>query len=208
MRPRLPDPFGQLIVLSTQQHQATMAPPTLPDVTTLASLPEETLISILDLLFEPSAELHTLTIPTLRAITFASYPELIETIRDQLLVIADTVHSDPTARKPLLSILGSHPRLGAKKVESAQSAAEQAQLQAGAKEEAEKLAALNDEYEKTFPGLRYVVFVNGRGRDVIMHDMRRRIDRGDFAAEEKEAIQVGSCCTRRVVFVLHNRARR
>lgn len=166
--------------------------PTLPDVTTLATLPEETLVSILDLLFEPSDELHSLTIPTLRIITFATYTELIETIRDQLLVISDAVHADTTARKPLLSILGSHPRLGAKKVDSAQSAAEQAQLQSGAQEEAEKLAALNEEYEAKFPGLRYVVFVNGRGRDVIMQDMRRRIDRGDFAAEEKEAIHVSS----------------
>lgn len=168
-----------------------MAPP-LPDVTTLASLPEPTLISVLDLLFEPSEDLHTLAIPTLRSITFATYPELIDTLRDQLLAIAQSVQSDPSAsaRKPLLSILGSHPRLGAKKVESAQSAAEQAQLQSGAAEEAEKLATLNQEYEAKFPGLRYVVFVNGRSRDVIMEDMRRRIDRGDIAAEEKEAINV------------------
>lgn len=164
--------------------------PILPDVTTLASLPEPTLVSVLDLLFEPSEDLHTLAIPTLRSITFATYPELIDTLRDQLLAIAQSVQSDPSAREPLLSILGSHPRLGAKKVESAQSAAEQAQLQSGAQEEAEKLSFLNQEYEVKFPGLRYVVFVNGRSRDVIMEDMRRRIDRGDFAAEEKEAINV------------------
>lgn len=164
--------------------------PTLPDVTTLATLPEPTLVSVLDLLFEPSEDLHTLAIPTLRSITFATYPELIDTLRDQLLAIAQSVQSDSSARKPLLSILGSHPRLGAKKVDSAQSAAEQAQLQSGAESEAEKLAALNREYESKFPGLRYVVFVNGRSRDVIMEDMRRRIDRGDFAEEEKEAINV------------------
>lgn len=164
--------------------------PALPDVTTLASLPEATLTSVLDLLFEPSHDLHTLAIPTLRSITFASYPELIDTLRDQLLAIAQSVHSDASARKPLLSILGSHPRLGAKKVDSAQSAAEQAQLQSGGASETEKLAALNAEYEAKFPGLRYVVFVNGRSRDVIMDDMRRRIDRGDTAAEEQEAINV------------------
>lgn len=164
--------------------------PILPDVTTLASLPEVTLMSTLDLLFEPSDELHALALPTLQSITFATYPELIETLRDQLLVIAKTVHADPAARKPLLSILGSHPRLGAKKVESAQSAAEQAQLNSGGESEAEKLAALNQEYEAKFPGLRYVVFVNGRSRDVIMEDMRRRIERGNLAAEEEEAINV------------------
>lgn len=146
--------------------------------------------SILDLLFEPSDELHALAIPTLQSITFATYPELIDTLRDQLLVIAKTVHSDPAARRPLLSILGSHPRLGEKKVESAQSAAEQAQLRSGAESEAEKLAVLNAEYEAKFPGLRYVVFVNGRSRDVIMEDMKRRLDRGNFAAEEEEAINV------------------
>lgn len=164
--------------------------PTLPDVTSLATLSDAELTAILDLLFEPNNDLHTLALPTLRAITFASYPELVDTIRDQLLVIAQSVHADPTARKPLHSILGSHPRLGEKKVHSSQSAAEQAQLQSGAEEEAERLAALNREYEAKFPGLRYVVFVNGRGRDVIMEDMRRRIDRADLAEEEKEAIVV------------------
>lgn len=34
------------------------------------------------------------------------------------------------------------------------------------------------------------VFVNGRGRDVIMQDMRRRIDRGDIEKEKEEIIQV------------------
>lgn len=167
-----------------------MMAPTLPDVTSLPTLADAELTSILDLLFEPSDDLHTLALPTLRAITFASYPELVDTIRDQLLVIAQSVHADPNARKPLHSILGSHPRLGEKKVHSTQSAAEQAQLQAGAEEEAEKLAALNREYEATFPGLRYVVFVNGRGRDVIMEDMRKRIDRASLEEEEKEAIVV------------------
>lgn len=164
--------------------------PTLPDVATLASLPESDLISMLDLLFEPSNDLHTLAISTLRSITFASYAELINTIRDQLLTIAKSIHSDDSARKPLLAILSAHPRLGAKKVDSAQSAAEQAQLQSGGESEAVKLATLNTEYEAKFPGLRYVVFVNGRSRDVIMEDMRRRIDRGDMAAEEREAINV------------------
>lgn len=166
--------------------------PTLPDVTTLASLPRATLTSVLDLLFEPSDELHALAIPTLQSITFTSYPELIDTLRDQLLVIAKTVHPAPAGRRSLLSILGSHPRLGANKVESPQSAAEQASLASDQSDEvgAGRLAALNDEYEARFPGLRFVVFVNGRPRDAIMQDMRRRIDRGDSAAEETEAINV------------------
>ena len=53
-------------------------------------------------------------------------------------------------------ILSAHPRLGEKTVDSAQSRAEQAQLQTGAFEEWERLQALNQIYERTFPGLRYV----------------------------------------------------
>ena len=165
--------------------------PSLPDIATLSSLDEASLAGILDLLFEPSKDLHALAIPTLQSITFDSYPEFIETLRIQLLTIQKAVHPDPAARKPLLDILGAHPRLGAKKVDSAQSAAEQAKLQAAeGSGEAEALAALNEEYEARFPGLRYVVFVNGRGRDVIMENMRERIARGDMAAEEVEAIEV------------------
>ena len=39
-------------------------------------------------------------------------------------------------------------------------------------------------------GLRYVVFVNGRSREVVMEDMRRRIDAGDVEAEKRTAIEV------------------
>ncbi|TPX16815.1 uncharacterized protein E0L32_003377 [Thyridium curvatum] len=166
-------------------------PSSLPDIASLSSLADSTLGDALDLLFEPTRDLHALAIPTMRSITFTSYPELIDTIRDQLLTIQSAVHSDPTARQPLLNILGSHPRLGQKKVESAQSAAEQAQLRsgrAGAGEE-DELARVNEEYEERFPGLRYVVFVNGRGRDEIMRNMRERIDRGDVVLEEREAIE-------------------
>jgi len=53
-------------------------------------------------------------------------------------------------------ILGAHPRLGEKKVDSAQSRAEQAQLNTGGQEETAKLLELNEKYEETFPGLRYV----------------------------------------------------
>jgi hypothetical protein len=34
------------------------------------------------------------------------------------------------------------------------------------------------------------VFVNGRGRDAITQDMRRRIERGDISLEIEESIKV------------------
>lgn len=79
-----------------------------------------------------------------------------------------------------------YPRLGDKKVESAQSVAEQAKL-GGYREE---LAKLNDKYEKAFPGLRYVVFVNGCGRPEIMDDMRPWIAGSNFTKEVDSAFQV------------------
>jgi 2-oxo-4-hydroxy-4-carboxy--5-ureidoimidazoline (OHCU) decarboxylase len=87
----------------------------------------------------------------------------------------------------LLDILSAHPRLGAKKVESEQSQAEQKSL--GNEHERAELQRLNEEYEKTFPGLRYVVFVNGRSREVVMKDMKRRIETGNREDEIVNAIQ-------------------
>ncbi|KAI1816187.1 Oxo-4-hydroxy-4-carboxy-5-ureidoimidazoline decarboxylase [Poronia punctata] len=188
-----------------------MASPSLPPISTLHAADEETIKSVLDTLFEPAPEIHELAVPVIREKrrripanpgisadlappagsfkpamipdepVFTSYEALIRQVGELMKQLS--------SREKLHGILGSHPRLGAKKVDSAQSRAEQAQLNTGASDEAERLAALNQEYEERFPGLRYVVFVNGRSRDVIMEDMRRRIDRGDIRAEEREGIQ-------------------
>lgn len=68
--------------------------------------------------------------------------------------------NSPTDRNVLFGILGSHPRLGRPAANpehlSELSKKEQAQLQVGAEEQAEKLRALNAEYEERFPGLRFV----------------------------------------------------
>ncbi|KAK1965164.1 OHCU decarboxylase [Colletotrichum sublineola] len=154
----------------------------LPDISTLSKLSAEEQTKVLDALFEPSPAIHALILPSISTASFQSYNELITHCHK----IFEALTADPSHKTELHSIIGSHPRLGAKKVESAQSAAEQAQLQTG---DATELAALNDEYEATFPGLRYVVFVNGRGRPEIMENMRERISRGDLASEERAAIQ-------------------
>lgn len=54
----------------------------------------------------------------------------------------------------------------------------------------EELGKLNEEYEAKFPGLRFVVFVNGRGREEIMRIMRERIARGDWEGERNGAVEV------------------
>ncbi|EUC31007.1 hypothetical protein COCCADRAFT_7034 [Bipolaris zeicola 26-R-13] len=157
--------------------------PSLPPISSLPHSPDSTLTTTLDLLFEPSPALHTLTLPVLRSTTFPSYAILITAIGTQLRALAAS--STPDDAQRLQDILSAHPRLGAKKVESEQSRSEQANL-AG---EGEELKVLNEEYEAVFPGLRYVVFVNGRSRPEIMQNMRDRITRADIAAERQEAIQ-------------------
>ncbi|KAM0318532.1 hypothetical protein ACHAO8_001623 [Botrytis cinerea] len=159
----------------------------IPPIAGIPSLSTVERSSVLDALFEPCAALHTLSLDLLHTTTFESYSDLIASVGTQLVDLSESTL--PSDREWLDKILGSHPRLGEKKVDSVQSKAEQAQLNTGPTEEAEKLKALNEEYEKTFPGLRYVVFVNGRSRPVIFEDMRRRISRGDIRLERKEAIQ-------------------
>lgn len=144
------------------------APDTLPPISYLPALPTTSRARILDLLFEPSDALHTLSLPltspestTVRS--FASYDDLIIAIGMQLTELAESTSTSDT--KWLDVILGAHPRLGAKKVESKLSQMEQAAMakasgekrsEAEVKKEAEALEGLNEEYEKTFPGLRYV----------------------------------------------------
>jgi 2-oxo-4-hydroxy-4-carboxy--5-ureidoimidazoline (OHCU) decarboxylase len=163
-----------------------MSSASLPDVASLSSQPTAVQTGALDSLFEPSPVLYSLVLPTLQASQFATYNALIDFCHSKLLELS--TDKSPEARQSLHSILGSHPRLGAKKVDSAQSSAEQAQLNRG--NDGTELANLNAEYEAQFPGLRYVVFVNGRGRPEIMANMRERIARGNIAMEEQEGIQV------------------
>jgi 2-oxo-4-hydroxy-4-carboxy--5-ureidoimidazoline (OHCU) decarboxylase len=126
----------------------------LPPPSTLPHASDATLTSVLDLLFEPSPPLRTITFPVLRSATFPSYDILVTAVNAQLAALAAS--DDEADVKTLSEILCSHPRLGEKKVDSEQSRKEQAGLQQGGEEEKEKLAALNKEYEEKFPGLRYV----------------------------------------------------
>lgn len=157
---------------------------TLPPIATLGSTPEQTQVETLDALFEPSPAIHETLLPIIRDRIYESYSVLIDACYEQLLTLTGPSTSEPS--QALLSVLGSHPRLGAKKVDSAQSTAEQANLQG----QGEELAQLNEEYEATFPGLRFVVFVNGRGRPEIMDNMKTRIARGRYDLEVQEALQV------------------
>ena len=83
---------------------------------------------------------------------------------------------------------------------------EQAQLQSSSslggeeEEEIELLRVLNEEYEKRFGGLKFVTFVNGRGKGEVVGEMRvRMMVRGDGRDREKEEeeemrVAVGAVC--------------
>lgn len=161
------------------QQQLPSLPPV--DVLRARSAPAQT--AVLDLLFEPSPAIYATLLPVVQAAADgASYPELIDACHARLRALAGPAGAPETLR----SVVAAHPRLGETKLDSAQSAAEQASLAA----EDGRLAALNREYEERFPGLRYVVFVNGRPRPDVMREMRARIDRADYALEVDAALQV------------------
>ncbi|KAK5078854.1 hypothetical protein LTR51_001047 [Lithohypha guttulata] len=126
----------------------------LPAVGAVSTLGTEDRAKVLDLLFEPCTQLHTLSVESLKENKFDDYTELIRFVGGQL---QDLYHSRlESDQKWLNDILVAHPRLGENKVDSEQSRKEQAQLNQGDPEEARKLADLNQAYEEKFPGLRYV----------------------------------------------------
>ena len=128
--------------------------PSLPAIETVPSSSTEERAGVLDTLFEPCTQLHTLSVETLGETKFDSYSALIDVVGRQLQSLYESrLESD---LKWLNDILAAHPRLGEKKVDSEQSREEQTQLNQGEPGEGEKLAKLNQEYEEKFPGLRYV----------------------------------------------------
>ncbi|KAK9478587.1 Oxo-4-hydroxy-4-carboxy-5-ureidoimidazoline decarboxylase [Lipomyces japonicus] len=154
----------------------------LPSPASLGSLSTQEWVGIIAHLFEPSPALESFLLPHLASVT--TYTELIELARTLFYSLGAESTKNPAQRLVLFEILAAHPRLGARKVESVHSIAEQASLQG----ETERFEKINKEYEVKFPGLRYVVFVNGRSRDQIFDNARQRIDRADYELEKKEAI--------------------
>ncbi|KAH7335233.1 Oxo-4-hydroxy-4-carboxy-5-ureidoimidazoline decarboxylase, partial [Rhizoctonia solani] len=70
--------------------------------------------------------------------------------------------------------IAGHPRIGEVSNLSALSAAEQAK-HATPPEVLERLKGLNEAYEKRYPGLVYITFVNGRTRAEIVPEMEEAI---------------------------------
>lgn len=158
----------------------------LPDPQTLNTLPTKELEAVLDNLFEPCRTLTGLLIPQIQNRKFNSYTQLIEFCKSLLTELLADYKREPSelAKSTICKIVGAHPRLGAPKETklSDHSQTEQQSL-SGSEELTLKLRQLNEEYESTFPGLIFVVFVNGRSRDVIMKIMTDRIQNSTWIKE-------------------------
>lgn len=172
----------------------------LPEIQYFNQISDSAKIEALDHLFEPCETLQSLILKQLllHKKIYTSYKQFIEAVRSFLLEFLEWAESEASQNSRdidprVLKIISAHPRLGASKPTvvavklSEHSSSEQKSLQVGSEEEKNKLLYLNELYESTFPGLRYVVFVNGRSREVIMEDMKKRISRNNIRLERIEA---------------------
>ncbi|KAJ6504896.1 Oxo-4-hydroxy-4-carboxy-5-ureidoimidazoline decarboxylase [Mycena vitilis] len=125
---------------------------------------------VLSVLLEPSDILSSALVPPFVAslsngTRYTSYPDLIDA------AIHEVGRWDLALRAQFIA---GHPRIGETKNLSALSAKEQGATPAVAPTPPEvlaRLAHLNACYERGYPGLRYITFVNGRSRAAIALEM-------------------------------------
>ena len=134
-------------------------------------------------LFEPSPALFEFLVPSV--ISIISNPEShIPQPSFNVLIDIGIRELNDWPHGQQASFLGGHPRIGEIKGLSALSASEQA-AHATPPEVLARLLELNEEYERRYPGLRYITFVNGRSRKMIMVEMEDKLgvggawDKGD-----------------------------
>ena len=92
--------------------------------------------------------------------------------QDLIDIALDAISTWDSDRKALF--IAGHPRIGQVTNLSAFSAAEQAS-KAASPEVLARLENLNDRYERSYPGLRYITFVNGRTRAQIADEMDQKL---------------------------------
>jgi 2-oxo-4-hydroxy-4-carboxy--5-ureidoimidazoline (OHCU) decarboxylase len=144
---------------------------TLPPLTdVLASSPaspDSLLAAVLGTLFEESHILSHTIVPALAAHIAESHTPP-STYTGLVNEAVETTRSLPPHEQALF--IGAHPRIGEVSNLSAFSAVEQA-LRATSPWVLARLSHLNACYERRYPGLVYVTFVNGRSREDVMHEL-------------------------------------
>ncbi|KAH3664419.1 hypothetical protein WICMUC_005804 [Wickerhamomyces mucosus] len=151
----------------------------LPPIESLSSLTHTSQVEILNHLFEPHKSIHEYLNPLLSK-SYSSYIEFIDLCRKEFLKL------DPT-EDLTKDIISSHPRLGIpRQVLSQHSKNEQKNLQDDSS--VGEFIQLNEYYENTFPGLRFVLFVNGRNKLEIKELLLQRIQRKNYSEEVRDAL--------------------
>ena len=144
---------------------ATHLPPLDETLSSAASLSEA-----LSVLFEPSSAITEQLVPQLveqlQTTPVTSYATLIDAAVDIISHWHDGLK---------VQFIGGHPRIGEVKNLSHLSAQEQA-AKATPPAVLARLAHLNSCYERRYPGLRYITFVNGRTREAIMEEMEDALE--------------------------------
>ncbi|KAI0292291.1 OHCU decarboxylase-domain-containing protein [Russula brevipes] len=125
--------------------------------------PEGPLAQAFATLFEPSSALLEFLVPSVDAIVANPGSRIPRRTYNALIDLAiSELEGWPHGQQA--SFLGGHPRIGEIKGLSALSASEQAAH-----------ATPPEEYERRYPGLRYITFVNGRSRKMIMEEMEEKL---------------------------------
>lgn len=170
-------------------------PPILPSVTEIYSSTDTSrdgpLARAFATLFEPSPALFEFLVPSI--ITIVEDPDSDIPRTFNALIDTGIRGIDDWPHSQQASFIGGHPRIGEIKGLSALSASEQA-AHATPPEILARLLELNEEYERRYPGLRYITFVNGRSRKMIMEEMEEKlgIDDGWEKGDSKEIHSLGS----------------
>lgn len=167
----------------------------LPELSETLSSPWE-LATALSILFEPSPILSSTLAPQLSS-TLKRKP-LITTYAELVDIAISTVNTwDNTLAAEFIA---GHPRIGESHNLSNLSAKEQGASTTAIATQSDvlhRLAHLNACYERTYPGLRYITFVNGRSRAAIAEEIEdvlgidHSLESGKPPVEKLKAVNVG-----------------
>ncbi|KAG7093980.1 hypothetical protein E1B28_007610 [Marasmius oreades] len=136
------------------------------------SSPDSPLSRTLAILFEPSPILFCILEPQLQA----SLTTVARGITSYADLVGLSISQIQSWDKDLQALfIAAHPRIGENKNLSALSANEQGATVPTSLEVLNRLAHLNACYEKRYPGLRYIIFVDGRSRAAVAEVMEDQL---------------------------------
>lgn len=173
-----------------RMHRMTQLPP-ISEIRSSSSEPDSPLAIALSILFEPSPILFSTLVPQVSSslaaiseshITINSYTQLIDTT----VAIIETWDDDLKSH-----FIAGHPRIGESRNLSILSAKEQGAssgITPTPPEVLARLKLLNACYERRYPGLRYITFVNGRSRAEIVEEMENVLGVGHSLSSEEPAV--------------------